>query len=164
MNQNKTTQDIYRKIDRENAIINAANHIRQSTENASVNSRVDSQIRDARRNIQYFEKTLEDLQIQTIERGLSTASLSGTGAVAQTRLHGRSSSSMSRDLVQEQDQLDRGHSGHEGYGVGEEPLNLLLSAPSAASEPGGESKRAPPSYSQLGEYNNQHQWKEISID
>lgn len=62
MNEDQAIQDLRRKIERERAIINAANVMRGATSNAQVNSRVDSQIRDARRNMQYFEQTLQDLQ------------------------------------------------------------------------------------------------------
>jgi hypothetical protein len=56
--------DIYKKIEREKALINAANHMRQSTNNAAVQARVDSNIRDGRRNIGYLEEKLQELQIR----------------------------------------------------------------------------------------------------
>ena len=49
MNQDETMQDIHRKIDRERALINAANAMRAQTDNEAVRSRLDSQIRDGRR-------------------------------------------------------------------------------------------------------------------
>ncbi|RMZ85554.1 hypothetical protein DV737_g577, partial [Chaetothyriales sp. CBS 132003] len=39
--------EVYRKIEREKALINAASHMRQSTSNAAVQARVDSNIRDS---------------------------------------------------------------------------------------------------------------------
>jgi len=56
--------DIYRKIEREKTLINAATHMRQSTSNASVQARVDSNIRDGRRNITYLEEKLQELQLR----------------------------------------------------------------------------------------------------
>lgn len=56
--------DIYKKIEREKALINAANHMRQSTNNSAVQARVDSNIRDGRRNIGYLEEKLQELQIR----------------------------------------------------------------------------------------------------
>ncbi|RMZ75252.1 hypothetical protein DV738_g5581, partial [Chaetothyriales sp. CBS 135597] len=56
--------EVYRKIEREKALINAATHMRQSTNNATVQARVDSNIRDSRRNITYLETKLQELQIR----------------------------------------------------------------------------------------------------
>ena len=59
--------EVYRKIEREKALINAASQMRVSTNNPSVQARVDSNIRDARKNIVYLEEKLQDLQIRKIE-------------------------------------------------------------------------------------------------
>ena len=56
--------EVHRKIEREKALINAASHMRQSTNNAAVQARVDSNIRDSRRNITYLEDKLQELQIR----------------------------------------------------------------------------------------------------
>jgi serine/threonine protein kinase len=56
--------DVYRKIEREKALINAATHMRQSTNNPSVQARVDSNIRDGRKNISYLEDKLRELQLR----------------------------------------------------------------------------------------------------
>jgi hypothetical protein len=61
MNIDETVTNVQRKIDREKALIQAANAMRQSTNNPAVLSRLDGQIRDGRRNIEYFEGTLRDL-------------------------------------------------------------------------------------------------------
>jgi Hr1 repeat len=58
--------DIYKKIEREKALINAANHMRQSTNNLAVQARVDSNVRDGRRNIGYLEEKLQELQLRRI--------------------------------------------------------------------------------------------------
>lgn len=56
--------EVFRKIEREKALINAATHMRQSTSNAAVQARVDSNIKDGRRNISYLEDKLRELQIR----------------------------------------------------------------------------------------------------
>jgi len=61
--------EVYRKIEREKALINAATHMRQSTNNAAVQARVDSNIRDGRRNISYLEDKLQELQLRKMGRG-----------------------------------------------------------------------------------------------
>ncbi|KAJ4367660.1 Serine/threonine kinase [Neocucurbitaria cava] len=64
-----------RKIDREKALINAANAMRQSTNNPAVLSRLDGQIKDGRRNIEYFESKLRDLDLQRTTSGMDNMSL-----------------------------------------------------------------------------------------
>ena len=61
--------EVYRKIEREKALINAATHMRQSTNNSAVQARVDSNIRDGRRNISYLEDKLQEVQLR--KRGTS---------------------------------------------------------------------------------------------
>ena len=56
--------DVYRKIEREKTLINAASNMRQSTSNPAVQGRVDSQIREGRRNIGYLEEKLQELQLK----------------------------------------------------------------------------------------------------
>ncbi len=60
----KAIDDIYKKIEREKTLITAATHMRQSTSNAAVQARVDSTIRDGRRNITYLEDKLQELQLR----------------------------------------------------------------------------------------------------
>jgi classical protein kinase C len=79
MNEDEAIKDLHRKIERERAIINAANAMRQATNNAQVNSRVESQIRDARRNMQYFEQTLADLQHRKMAPDMGNLSISENG-------------------------------------------------------------------------------------
>ncbi|QIW99142.1 hypothetical protein AMS68_004660 [Peltaster fructicola] len=74
MSNQDTIQNINNKIKREHDIINAAIRFRAATNNPAVNSRADSQIRDAKRNIAYFEQTLKDLQ-----GGVNSLSLTGNG-------------------------------------------------------------------------------------
>lgn len=61
--------EVHRKIEREKALINAATHMRQSTNNAAVQARVDSNIRDGRRNISYLEDKLRELQLRKANEG-----------------------------------------------------------------------------------------------
>jgi classical protein kinase C len=62
--EDKKIAEVLRKIAREKALINAATHMRQSTENTTVQDRVDSNIRESRKNIIYLEDMLRKLQIQ----------------------------------------------------------------------------------------------------
>ena len=67
-------QELHHKIAREKAIINAANALRQATSNASVISRGDANIRDAKRNMAYFEEKLRELQMR---KGMGGMSING---------------------------------------------------------------------------------------
>jgi serine/threonine protein kinase len=74
-NVEETVANVQRKIDREKALINAANAMRQSTNNPAVLSRLDTQIKDGRRNIDYFESKLRDLDLQRTTSGLDNMNL-----------------------------------------------------------------------------------------
>jgi hypothetical protein len=77
---NETVANVQKKIDRERALINAANAMRQSTNNPAVLSRLDGQIKDGRRNIDYFESKLRDLEVQRTTSGMDYMSLQSGGS------------------------------------------------------------------------------------
>ncbi|KAF2204839.1 calcium-independent protein kinase C [Delitschia confertaspora ATCC 74209] len=80
MPNDEVVKDVQRKIDREKALINAANAMRQSTSNPAVLSRLDTQIRDGRRNIEYFEGALRDLEMRRMGSDLGSMSLQSSGS------------------------------------------------------------------------------------
>ncbi|SMQ54292.1 unnamed protein product [Zymoseptoria tritici ST99CH_1A5] len=149
MNEDAAIQDLHRKIDREKAIINAANQMRQATNNASVNSRVESNIRDARRNIAYFEQTLQDLKARKMGNDMGNLSVSGNGGPA-TPHHGSRGGSGS-GINNEQGYgggADYGNPGPGGYSMGGAPGLMPPRAPYAPG-PTDRSPRARPNYSKL---------------
>lgn len=75
----KKIQDIYKKIEREKNIINAAQAMRSQTTNEAVRSRLDTQLRDGRRNLQFFEEKLRDIQMRNVNQGMDNMAL-GAGA------------------------------------------------------------------------------------
>jgi len=77
MAENNTIQTIYQKIEVEKALINAAHAMRSKTGNEVVQSRLDNQIHDARRNIQYFEQLLQDQQLRRMTQATGNMSVSG---------------------------------------------------------------------------------------
>lgn len=89
MPEDERIQDIHRKIEREKALINAANAMRSQTNNEAVRSRLDSQMRDGRRNMQFFEEKLRELQMR---RGMEHMSVGSDGrplsGLAQGADHG----------------------------------------------------------------------------
>lgn len=82
MNDDDLINQVYRKIDREKAIINAANAMRQSS-NPQVQQSLDSQVREAQKGISYLEERMRELQMRRMGQGAnpqSTPSSTGSGA------------------------------------------------------------------------------------
>lgn len=75
MNDDDAIQNIHKKIEREKALINAANAMRAQTNNEAVRSRLDSQMRDGRRNLQFFEEKLRDIQMRRVSQSVEGMSL-----------------------------------------------------------------------------------------
>ncbi|KAK5136619.1 Serine/threonine kinase [Meristemomyces frigidus] len=153
MNEDAAVQDLCRKIDREKTIINAANQMRQATNNASVNSRVDSQIRDARRNIQYFEQTLNDLQARKLSEDVSNMSVSDNGGPPPPQ-HGvpgggRSGGGSNNQQGYGGGEADYGAPAAGDYSMGGAPGLMPPRAPYAPPGPGDRSPRGRPNYSKL---------------
>lgn len=65
-NDDDALSSVYKKIERERALLNAASQMRQQTQNESVKSRIDTQIREGRRNIQYLEERMQELQLRRL--------------------------------------------------------------------------------------------------
>ncbi|KAF2401549.1 hypothetical protein EJ06DRAFT_395938 [Trichodelitschia bisporula] len=70
MNEEDVSKEIIRKIDREKALINAANAMRQSTNNPAVMSQLATKIRDGQRNIEYLESRLKELEMKKMTAGV----------------------------------------------------------------------------------------------
>lgn len=73
--------DIVKKIDREKALIQAANLMRQQTNNDQVRSKLDNQMREGKRNLEFFEEKLKELQLR---RGMGDMNL-GPGSSSASR-------------------------------------------------------------------------------
>ncbi|KAI9703870.1 MAG: Serine/threonine kinase [Candelina mexicana] len=79
MDDGELISNVFRKIEREKALINAATNMRQSTQNASVQQRLDSQIREGRKNIGYLEEKMRELQMRRLGQDTEGMSL-GSGS------------------------------------------------------------------------------------
>lgn len=79
MNDEEKVLDIHRKIDREKALIQAAQLMRQQTNNDAVRSKLDTQMREGRRNLEFFEERLRELQARRLGRGMESMSLGPQG-------------------------------------------------------------------------------------
>ncbi|AEO66306.1 uncharacterized protein THITE_2114319 [Thermothielavioides terrestris NRRL 8126] len=78
MNDDEKILDISKKIEREKALINAANLMRQQTNNEAVRSKLDTQMREGRRNLEFFEERLRELQMRRLGQSVDNMSLSGS--------------------------------------------------------------------------------------
>jgi classical protein kinase C len=74
-NDAEALSSVYKKIEREKALLNAANSMRQSTNNEQVKSRLDTQMREGRRNIKFFEEKLRELQLRNVGTQLDNTHL-----------------------------------------------------------------------------------------
>lgn len=82
MNDDDLIDQVYRKIAREKAIINAANAMRQSS-NPQVQHSLDSQVREAQKGISYLEERMRELQMRRMGQGANlqpTPSSASSGA------------------------------------------------------------------------------------
>lgn len=71
---------IYKKIEREKVFINGANAMRQQTQNEQVRSKLDTQMRESRRNIQFFEDKMRELQMRMMGQNMDNMRLGPGGS------------------------------------------------------------------------------------
>lgn len=81
--QDKLMVEIYRKIDREKALMHAASSMQKATNNATVQAKADSEIREGRKNIEYLEERLRTLQLQMQPSGPPPPQHGGQGQYGQ---------------------------------------------------------------------------------
>ena len=65
--------EVYRKIEREKALIHAAVHMKESTSNEKVRASVDSNIRDSKKNITYLEEKMRELHMRKLSHSDRTS-------------------------------------------------------------------------------------------
>ena len=74
MNDDDLINQVYKKIEREKVLINAANAMRQSS-NPQVQQSLDSQVREGRKNIAYLEERMRELQMRRMGQGMESMSM-----------------------------------------------------------------------------------------
>lgn len=77
-NEDKVILDVYKKIEREKTLIQGAKSLRQSTDNALVQQKCDSTIRESQNNLAYLEDTMRQLKLRK-RQSSSTNTASGLG-------------------------------------------------------------------------------------
>jgi hypothetical protein len=141
MNEDEVARDIHRKIEREKALITAANAMRQSTNNPAVVSGLDTKIRDGRRNIEYLESRLQEFEMKRLGSGVEgmhvDSNNSGYGQPQGDRAYPQRPGEYGSE-GQQYSQLSGG--------------NMIMppSAPFARPGPASVSPKARPNFSKLG--------------
>lgn len=74
-NDDDALSSVFKKIEREKALLGAANSMRQQTQNEQVRARIDTQMREGRRNIQYLEERMQELQMRRVGQGMDNMSM-----------------------------------------------------------------------------------------
>jgi hypothetical protein len=126
----EVTRSIMSKIEREKALITAANSMRQSTNNPLVLQGIDTKIRDGRKNIDYLESRLREHQMKQMTSRMDNMNVD-QGGYGNQGGYGQ--------------QGDQGYSQLSG-GNSMMPPN----APFAKQPPGSKVPAARPNYSRLG--------------
>jgi hypothetical protein len=86
LEDDEAIDSICKKVEREKALISAANQMKRSTNSPFVQQRLDSQIQDGRKNIAYLEEKMNQLQARKM--GSSDPSLSTYGILPPRSLQG----------------------------------------------------------------------------
>ena len=68
-------KEVLRKIEREKTLVNAAMAMRQQTNNEVVRARLDTQMREGRRNVEYLESRLHELQMRSVGQGVDNMNI-----------------------------------------------------------------------------------------
>ncbi|KAI1267163.1 hypothetical protein F5Y18DRAFT_444127 [Xylariaceae sp. FL1019] len=85
MEDDEAIKNIQSKIDREKAYLNGANTMRRQTNNDDVRSRLDDKIKAARRNIEFFEEKLGQLQLKRLNQGVDSMNLGSGSSMGDPR-------------------------------------------------------------------------------
>lgn len=138
---------IHKKIERERALMNAANTMRQSTQNPQVLSRLDTQIRDGRRNIEYLEGRLRDLEMRELGNNMDSMQM-GNNREPSPPPHGPGSYGQGYPRAGEYDSPAPGEQYSQLSGGS---IPMPPDRPFARPGPGGAGMpKARPNYSRLG--------------
>jgi hypothetical protein len=122
--EDQTSQEIRQRINREKALLSAANTMRQSTNNPLVLQGIDTKIRDGRKNIEYLESRLREHQMNQMNQRMGNLDVGQAGYGNQDD--------------QQYSQLSGGNS------------MMPPNAPFARQPPGSKVPNSRPNYSRLG--------------
>jgi hypothetical protein len=137
-------------------LIHAASNIRQSTDNPLVQQRVDSNIRDSKKNIAYLEEKMRELQLRMGQGGPSGQSPTHGSPTQQRFPRGDGPTPPPKDSAggyfqgERGDYGDAGPGGYSQGGTGQMPSRAPYSDP----RPYTSVPKARPNFSKLGTGNS----------
>jgi len=157
-NDDDALSSVYKKIERERALLNAANQMRQQTQNEQVRSRIDTQMREGRRNIQYLEERMQELQMRRMGQSMDNMNL-GPGGAGRPQSSGLRNDRDGPPTPPPKDS-SRGYidqdSGRGGYGsqpyseIGKHGDMMPPRHPYAPPGPGSSMPKSRPNFTKLG--------------
>jgi hypothetical protein len=133
--EDEVTRSIISKIEREKALLTAANAMRQSTSNPSVLQSIDMKIKDGRKNIEYLESRLHEHQMKHMSSRMDGVGIN-QGAYGQQGGDYRKPGNYGDGRDYSQPGADNG--------------TMPPSAPFAKQPPGSGMPKPRPNYSRLG--------------
>ena|ERR1700742_1660875 len=148
-NDDAVMDNVHKKIEREKALIAAANNMIRSTNNPQVLSRLETQIRDGRRNIEYLEGRLRELEMRKLGSNVEGMHLNSGGN------RDPSPPSMSQQAYSQgyprPGEYDPPGPGQQYSQLSGGSIPMPPSAPFARPGPGGSGQpKGRPNYSRLG--------------
>ncbi len=153
MNDDEKVQDISRKIEREKALINAANLMRQQTNNEAVRSKLDTQMREGRRNLEFFEERLRELQMRRLGHGVDNMSLGGStlsGSIRSADYRGGSDGPPQPPPKDGGGGYGSGYGGQYGQSGGPGDPRMPAHGPFPGQPPNSAMPKGRPNFSKLG--------------
>ena len=163
MDNDELISQVFHKIEREKALIHAANAMRQSS-NPQVQHSLDAQVREGRKNIDYLEERMRELQMRRVGTGMENMSIDprSSGGPAPPTHGGNVSPNRQMPLSPQSqgrggypsNQGDYGDPGQGGYmnQLGAGTGSMPPKPPYGPSGPGSVMPKARPNYSKLGRY------------
>jgi len=177
MDEDPIVADVQRKIERERLLIQAAVRMRAQA-NPSMQSSIDNQIREGRRNVEYLEGRLRELQMRRMNDGVGNMNInqSNGGAARSTGSGGRPTvtavpsqreqtqqgqrgapprgQSQQGQYAQQQtkEDADYGNAASAGYSDLSAPGQLMPARPPFSAAPGVGAPKGRPNYSRLGSF------------
>ena len=136
--------DILYKIDREKALINGAVNMRAGS-NPYVQATIDSQIKEARKNITFLEQKLQELRMRETESSMGEMNIGADGRPGGGR---NNSFGPQGGAGYGSPGTGQGYSDQLGAGSGSMPSR----PPFGPQAPGSVMPKARPNYSKLGEF------------
>lgn len=159
-NDNDALSSVYKKIEREKALVTAAMAMRQQTNNEAVRARLDTQMREGKRNVEYLESRLHELQMRSVGQGVDNMNMgSGSGSAGRPPSAGvRSDRDGPPTPPPKHSSGSYAPEGHEGGGYGTQEYSQVGGHgdimpprhPYAPPAPGSGPPKTRPNFSKLG--------------